>query len=111
MAGTVWDEALARIETKVASYSFHSWFGHTSLVRDDRLTLFVRVADRAAVEWMHKHYTGVIAEALADVGRSGTTVVFLPEVTEPGGPNDLDPPDPATIEPPASGVAAANGEG
>jgi len=103
MAGTIWDEALARIETKVASYSFHSWFGHTSLVRDDRSTLFVRVPDRAAVEWMHKHYAGVIAEALADVGRSGTNVVFLPEGTEPGAPQDLDPPDPATVEVPAPG--------
>jgi chromosomal replication initiator protein len=109
MAGTIWDDALARIETKVASYSFHSWFGHTSLVRDDRSTLFVRVPDRAAVEWMHKHYTGVIAEALMDVGRGGTTVVFLPEGTEPGGPHDLDPPDPAAlIEPSAKAPSAAD---
>jgi chromosomal replication initiator protein len=110
MAGTIWDEALARIETKVASYSFHSWFGHTSLVRDDKTTLFVRVTDRAAVEWMHKHYTGVIAEALTDVGRGGTTVVFLPEGTEPGGPHDLDPPDPATVESPRP-ASPANEEG
>ena len=110
MAGTIWDEALARIETKVASYSFHSWFGHTSLVRDDKTTLFVRVTDRAAVEWMHKHYTGVIAEALTDVGRGGTTVVFLPEGTEPGGPHDLDPPDPAAVESPRP-PAPANDEG
>jgi chromosomal replication initiator protein len=107
MAGTICDDALARIETKVASYSFHSWFGHTSLVRDDRSTLFVRVPDRAAVEWMHKHYTGVIAEALADVGRGGTTVVFLPEGTEPGGPHDLEPADPATIPPPVNPTASA----
>ena len=111
MAGTIWDEALARIETKVASYSFHSWFGHTSLVRDDRATIFVRVPDRAAVEWMHKHYTGVIAEALTDVGRGGTTVVFLPEGTEPGGPHDLDPPDPASIQPPATAAPASAEEG
>jgi chromosomal replication initiator protein len=110
MAGTIWDEALARIETKVASYSFHSWFDHTSLVKDDQSTLFVRVADRAAVEWMHKHYTGVIAEALADVGRGGTTVVFLPDGTEPGGPHDLDPPVLAVAEPSTQG-SPANGEG
>jgi len=110
MAGTIWDEALARIETKVASYSFHSWFDHTSLVKDDQSTLFVRVADRAAVEWMHKHYTGVIAEALADVGRGGTTVVFLPDGTEPGGPHDLDPPALPIAEQSTQG-SPANGEG
>jgi chromosomal replication initiator protein len=93
MAGTIWDEALGRIETKVASYAFHSWFSPTSLVQDDGSTLFIRVADRAAVEWMHKHYAAVITEALADVGRARTTVVFLPEGTAPGGPVNPDSAD------------------
>lgn len=97
MAGTVWDEALGRIETKVNSYSFHSWFSHTSLVRDDGSTVFVRVNDHAAVEWMHKHYTAVVAEALAEVGRARVTVVFLPEGTAPGDPGDLT--ETAVLEP------------
>ncbi len=96
MAGTIWDEALGRLETKVASYSFHSWFSHTSLVQDDGSSLFVRVADSEAVEWMHKHYTAVIAEALAEVGRPRVTVVFLPEGTAPGGPLVAEPADPST---------------
>jgi chromosomal replication initiator protein len=111
MAGTIWDEALGRIETKVASYSFHSWFSHTALVKDDRTTLFVRVADRAAVEWMHKHYAGVVAEALAEVGRAGATIVFLPEGTEPGGPSPLDPPDAAEAPDSASPDAASSDVG
>jgi chromosomal replication initiator protein len=93
MAGTVWDEALGRIETKVAAYSFHTWFSPTSLVKDDQSTLFIRVAEPAAVEWIHKHYTSVIAEALAEVGRPGAHVVLLPEGAEPGGPHELDEPD------------------
>ncbi len=97
MAGTIWDEALGRIETKVAAYSFHTWFSPTSLVKDDRSTLFVRVADPAAVEWIHKHYTGVITEALTEVGRGGTTVVLLPEGTEPGEPADLETPETAEL--------------
>jgi chromosomal replication initiator protein len=112
MAGTIWDEALARIETKVHSYSYHTWFSHTTLVRDDRSTLFVRVLDSAAVEWMHKHYTAVIAEALADVGRAGANVVFLPEGTSPGDPADLEPPDstvPDAIERDDAGDGAAGG--
>ena len=103
MAGTVWDEALGRIETKLAAYSFHTWFSPTSLVKDEQSTLFVRVADAAAAEWIHKHYTAVVAEALAEVGRPGTQVVLLPEGTEPGGAQTLDAQDFAESEPVSAG--------
>jgi chromosomal replication initiator protein len=83
MAGTIWDEALGRIETKVNNHTFYTWFAHTSLVRDDGSSVFVRVLDQAAVEWMHKHYTALITEALAEVGRTQAAVVFLPEGTSP----------------------------
>src|SRR5580765_1540540 len=103
MAGTVWEEALGRIETKVNNYSFHTWFSHTSLVRDDGSTVFVRVPDHAAVEWMHKHYTAVIAEALAEVGRPRATIIFLPEGAAPAEPGDFD-----LVEPePANGAVEA----
>ena len=92
MAGTIWDETLGRLETKVSNYNFHTWFSHTTLVRDDGSTVFVRVVDSAAVEWIHKHYTAVISESLKEVGRPGATVVFLPEGTSPGSPSDLEEP-------------------
>jgi len=99
MAGTVWEDALGRIETKVNNYSYHTWFGHTRLVADDGSTVFVRVLDHAAVEWMQKHYTAVIADALAEIGRAGATVVFLPEGASPGGVSDLAAPEAAAREP------------
>lgn len=76
MAGSIWDDALARIETKVNNYSYHTWFRHTSLVRDAGASLTIRVADPLAVDWMNKHYASVIAEALAEVGRPGVGLVF-----------------------------------
>ena len=79
MPGTVWDDVLARIETKVNNYSFQSWFRQTSLVRDAGSSLIIRVGDPMAVEWMNKHYTGVIAEALSEVGRPGVGFSFIPE--------------------------------
>jgi chromosomal replication initiator protein len=82
MAGTVWDDVLGRIETKVNNYSFHTWFRHTSLVRDIGTSLIIRVVDPMAVEWMNKHYAGVIAEALAEVGRPGVGFSFVPEGAE-----------------------------
>ena len=83
MAGTLWDEVLGRIETKVNNYSYHTWFRHTSLLRDTGSSLLIRVVDPMAVEWMNKHYAGVIAEALAEVGRPGVTFSFIPEGSEP----------------------------
>lgn len=79
MAGSVWDEVLGRIETKVNNYSFHTWFRHTTLVRDLGSSLVIQVVDPMAVDWMNKHYTSVIAEALSEVGRPGVTFSFVPE--------------------------------
>jgi len=109
MAGTVWDDALTRIETKVNNYSFHTWFSHTSLVRDDGSTVFVRVNDHAAVEWMHKHYTGLIGEALAEIGRPRATVVFLPEGTTPATADDPGFVSPQTAEPSADPRSPTDG--
>ena len=81
MAASIWDEALARIETKVNTHTFHSWFSHTSLIRDSGGTVFVRVLDQSAVLWMQKHYSALISESLAEAGRPDATVVFLPEGT------------------------------
>src|SRR6185503_10312629 len=82
MSGTVWDEVLGRIETKVNNYSFHTWFQQTSLVRDGGSSLLIRVGDPMAVEWLNKHYAGVIAEALVEVGRPGVSFSFVPEGSE-----------------------------
>ena len=59
MAGTVWDEVLGRIETKVNRYSYYTWFRQTSLATDDGDTLWSsRVADPMAADWLTKHYAG-----------------------------------------------------
>jgi chromosomal replication initiator protein len=114
MAGTVWDEVLGRIETKVNNYSFHTWFRHTALVRDSGSSLVIQVVDPMAVEWMNKHYTGVIAEALAEIGRPGVGFSFVPEGSEaisrhaeetaPSIAGEASPPEPSE-----AGVSEAGG--
>jgi chromosomal replication initiator protein len=79
MTGTIWDAVLGRIETKVNRYSYYAWFQKTSLVSDDGSTITVQVGDPDSVQWLTKHYTGVIEEALGEVGRSGVTVRFVPD--------------------------------
>jgi chromosomal replication initiator protein len=83
MAGTIWDEVLGRIENKVNRYSYFTWFRQTSFVADDGSTITVRVADPMVVDWLTKHYGGVINEALAEVGRPGTALEFVQEGSAP----------------------------
>ena len=115
MAGTVWDDVLGRIETKVNRHSYYTWFRQTSLASDDGGKLVVRVADPMAVDWLNKHYSGIIDEALAEVGRPGVTLEFRPESTDtppkgvpPEMPVDTPAPDPlANDEEPAEVVDLA----
>ena len=95
MSGTIWDSVLARIETKVNRYSYYTWFKPTSFGADDGTTITVRVGDPMAVDWLLKHYTGVIREALAEVGRPEARLTFQPE-----GHEESLPPAPRIPEPP-----------
>ena len=76
MAGTVWDDVLGRIETKVNSHTYHSWFVPIAFARDDGHAIVVRAADAMTIDWLVKHYAAVIDEALKEIGRTGTRVVF-----------------------------------
>ena len=79
MSATVWDLVLARIETMVNSHSYSTWFKPTFFVRDTGTVITVRVPNPMFVEWLTKHYSVVLTEALAAVGRPGVVVSFLPE--------------------------------
>ena len=107
MTGNIWDQLLSRIETKVNRHTFYTWFKPTSLVSDAGGAIQVRVPNALFSEWLGKHYTAALDEALAEVGRSGTMVSFLtdegipalpptPLVAEPGPDVEFD------TEPPAS---------
>ncbi len=91
MTGTIWDEVLGRIENKVNRYSYFTWFRQTSFVADNGSKITIRVADPLVIDWLTKHYGGVISEALAEVGRAGTALEFLQPGTEPEGTPDLAP--------------------
>ena len=96
MTGTIWDSVLARIETKVNRFSYYSWFRQTSLLGDNGNTITIRVADPMVVDWLTKHYAGVIGEALAEVGRQGAALKFVPDGAEPDTPEE---PSPSAAEP------------
>jgi chromosomal replication initiator protein len=78
-APSIWEQILGRIEAKVGQHSFHTWFKPTSLLSDDGQRLSVQVPNPLFTEWLPKHYSLVLTEALRDVGRPETELVFVPE--------------------------------
>jgi chromosomal replication initiator protein len=76
---SIWDQILGRIEAKVGRHSFHTWFKPTSLLADDGHRLSVRVPNLLFTEWLPKHYSVVLTEALTDVGRADAELIFVPE--------------------------------
>src|SRR4051794_19786467 len=75
----LWDEILARIETKVNRHSFYTWFRPTTFVTEDRTSVTVRVPNALFKEWLTKHYSGVISEATIDLNRPNLAVNFVPD--------------------------------
>src|SRR6266480_4918759 len=75
----LWEEILARIETKVNRHSFYTWFKPTSFVAEDAATVTVRVPNSLFKDWLLKHYAGVIAEAMRELKKSGLSIDFVAE--------------------------------
>jgi chromosomal replication initiator protein len=73
----LWDQILARVETKVNRHSFYTWFKPTSFLGEDSGAISVRVPNSLFKEWLTKHYSGVIAESLVEVKRPQLTVNFV----------------------------------
>jgi chromosomal replication initiator protein len=95
MAGTVWDDVLGRVETKVNRYSYYTWFRQTSLLTDDGSTITVKVTDSMVIDWLTRHYAGVLDEALAEIGRRGTSLRFQPDHSQ--APSNQTPSPPAGV--------------
>ena len=81
METSIWDQILARVETKVNRHSFSTWFKPTAFVADGGRSITVRVPNPLFKDWLTKHYSVVLSEALAEVRRPEASLVF---VAEPG---------------------------
>jgi chromosomal replication initiator protein len=107
----IWEQVLARVETKVNRHSFYTWFQPTTLISDTGSTLFVRIPNPVFREWLTKHYTVILSEALAEVQRPGVDIVFSAEGT-PDFPGAAPAPAEASsagaqVHPPVDGHVAA----
>ena len=95
MDASIWDQILSRVETKVNRHSFYTWFKPTAFVADGGSSITVRVPNPLFKDWLTKHYSVVLAEALAEVRRSGASLVFVAEGAVLPPPLPEEPPPPA----------------
>jgi chromosomal replication initiator protein len=112
----LWEQVLARIETKVNRHSFYTWFKPTSFAGEDGAAVTVRVPNSLFKDWLTKHYSAVIGEAMTEVKRGGLTVNFVADAPEAPsdatsialGPDEALLPDVPPAPPSAPGLAGLN---
>jgi chromosomal replication initiator protein len=104
MDATIWDQILGRVESKVNRHSFYTWFKPTSFVADGGNSITVRVPNPLFKDWLTKHYSVVLSEALTEVQRPGVSLVFVAEGATP--PPELPAVIAAPAEPDADPTAA-----
>ncbi len=73
----IWDRVLSRIEAKVNRHSFYTWFKPTSFVAESDGAIRVRVPNPLFRDWLTKHYSAVLTEALTEVERPGAAIAFV----------------------------------
>ena len=78
----LWDDVLARIETKVNRHCFNTWFKPSSFVAEDAAALTVRVPDPSFKDWLTKHYAGVITETMNELKKGNLSLIFVTEPSE-----------------------------
>jgi chromosomal replication initiator protein len=105
IASNIWEEILSRVQAKVNRHSFYTWFKPTAFVADDGSTVTVRVPNALFKDWITKHYSGVIAEALDEVRRADALVSFVASGTPEAEARPTAPPPRVPVE-----IVAANGE-
>ena len=108
----LWEQVLARVETKVNRHSFYTWFKPTSFVDEDPRAVTVRVPNALFKDWLTKHYSAVITEAMSEVKKAGLLVNFVADA-QPDTPTiALRPDESAALEdvsPAAAGVLGSAG--
>jgi chromosomal replication initiator protein len=100
-ATTIWDQVLTLIEGKVGPHSFSTWFKPTSLKADEGKSLIIHVPASLYVEWLPRHYSVVLAEALSEVGRGQVQLIFEVQSAQPRtvGITESSPDPGPTLEP------------
>ena len=107
----LWDQILSRVETKLNRHSFYTWFKPTTFVAVDSSALTVRVPNALFKEWLTKHYSSVISEAIGEVRQGALAVNFVVDVPGDAAAIPLSSPEAAAIEGSSAASASMTGPG
>jgi chromosomal replication initiator protein len=105
----LWDQILTRVETKVNRHIFYTWFKPTSFVSEDTGAITVRVPSTLFKDWLTKHYSGVIGEAMGEVKKASLSINFIPDAQMDAVAIPLSPDEVAAVEAPAPVVVTGPG--
>src|SRR5262245_43293626 len=94
----LWQQVLARVEAKVNRHSFYTWFKPTSFIAVDDEALTVRVPNVLFKDWLTKHYSGVISEAMTEIRKGHLAVGFVAESASDASAISLSAEEAAAIE-------------
>jgi chromosomal replication initiator protein len=103
----IWEQVLARVEAKVGRHPFYTWFRPTTFLSEDRTSITVSVPNAVFTDWLPKHYSSVIAEALAEVKRPGVVVRYVAESSADTPPIQLGPDEELTEEAAVEAISSA----
>ena len=106
VATNIWDDILSRVQAKVNRHSFYTWFKPTGFISDDGRTVTIKVPNALFKDWITKHYSGVIGEALTEVQRPDAHVTFVVSGSPAAEIPVPSPPPPAPALPPFDDAAA-----
>jgi chromosomal replication initiator protein len=82
----LWEQILARVETKVNRHSFYTWFKPTTFIAADSRSISIRVPNPLFKDWLTKHYSGVLSEAMNELQKTNLDVTFIAEAQADGSP-------------------------
>jgi chromosomal replication initiator protein len=77
----LWARILDRIETKVNRHCFNTWFKPTLFFGQHGNILTVAVPNPLFKDWLAKHYSGIIGEAVSELGVADVAVEFVADPT------------------------------
>ncbi len=104
MAENVWNDILARVETKINRHSYYTWFKPTALVDENGERLRIRVPNSQFRDWLAKHYAGVINEAALEIRPAGVRLDFVTEAEAEAPPAAAEPAARPRVPTPPPGV-------
>ena len=86
MTSNIWSDILTRVEAKVNRHSFYTWFRPTVFIGQDGKQVAIRVPNGLFRDWLAKHYSGVIAEALRELEQENLEISFVTDSERKSAP-------------------------